>query len=151
MRQMRSTLLLAALALPAATPKDAVADSTHPLAAGVITALAAAERDLDPMPFFVRPLAKRSFHKRTGLSYEEWHARLGALRPGDTPDSVRTRWPEVERALERLATDFREAPARARKSMGEGHESLPVIDAGAASRTAAVEALLAWLRPRNSP
>ncbi len=104
------------------------------------------EHDLDAMPFFIRPLARRSFEKRTGLSREEWREKIDTIHPGDTPAAARARWTDAVEALTKLAEDFRAAPVRAKEKMPDNVEALRVITASAASRTAAVLALRDWIR-----
>ena len=116
------------------------------LAAAARLAIDESERDLDQMPFFVRPLARRSFTKRTGLSRDEWRERFDAIRADDTPAAARARWPGAVTALERLAEDFRAAPERAKEKMPDNAEALRAIAAASSGRAAAVLALRDWLR-----
>jgi hypothetical protein len=116
------------------------------LAAAAHAAVDDSEHDLDQMPFFIRPLARRSFAKRTGLSRDEWRERIDTVRTGDTPAAARARWPDAVEALTRLAEDFRTAPARAKEKMPDNVEALRAITASAAGRTAAVLALRDWIR-----
>ena len=62
------------------------------LVAAVRGAIDDAERELSRMPFFVRPMARKGFSSRTGLTYDEWREHLGALRAGDSPSTARARW-----------------------------------------------------------
>lgn len=117
-----------------------------PPVAPVRAAVEEAERDLDRMPFFIRPITRGKFKNRTGLSYDGWRDRLAAIGANDTPASVRARWPEVDDALGRLGADFRGAPERARKGMGDDPVRLRGVEEKAKQRAAAVEALRAWLQ-----
>ena len=116
------------------------------LAVAAHAAVDDSEHDLDQMPFFIRPLARRSFAKRTGMSRDEWREKIDTIHAGDTPAAARTRWPDAVDALTRLAEDFRTAPVRAKEKMPDNVEALRVITASAASRTAAVLALRDWIR-----
>lgn len=115
------------------------------LARAVLAAIDDSERSLGRMPFFVRPMARRGFASRTGLTHEAWRQRLAELGAGDTPAAARARWADLEAALERLAADFRGAPERAAKGMNDP-EVLREVRAQSQQRAAAVDALLAWCR-----
>jgi hypothetical protein len=116
------------------------------LAQAVLSAVDDAERDLARMPFFVRPMARRGFASRTGLTHDLWRKRLGEVRAGDTRAAALVRWKELAGDLGRLAEDFRTAPDRAAKGMDD-----PVVLAQvrerAQARVAAVHAMLAWVAP----
>jgi hypothetical protein len=128
-----------------AEPADPDPTTAATLAAAVRQAVDAAEQDLAPMPFFIRPIVKGKFKDRTGLSFDDWRKQLAALRPDDTPASVRARWPQAQAALTRLVADFQGAPERARKGMGDEPERLRRVEQDAKVRAAAAQALLDWL------
>jgi len=115
------------------------------LVAAVRGAIDDAERELSRMPFFVRPMARKGFSSRTGLTYDEWREHLGALRAGDSPSTARARWTGLEAALQRLADDFRTAPERAAKGMRDP-VVLNEVRERSVARVKAVDALLAWSR-----
>lgn len=94
------------------------------LSSRLVDAIDATARDLDRMPFFVRPMVKRGFAKRTGRSLGQWrdlasqvrHATLSSPDIGDALLALR-RHPNLRVDLEVLAKDYRDAPERARRAM----------------------------------
>ena len=87
------------------------------------------EAEYGQMPFFVRPMVKRGFAKRTGHDFAQWRTLLAA------PDrNLRT-------ALLALAEHYRGAPERARKGMGATADQMKVIEARSRERAEAVTAL----------
>jgi hypothetical protein len=114
------------------------------LAQAVRAAVDAAEGDLARMPFFVRPMARRGFVSRTGLTHDAWRQRLGEVRASDTPASVRARWQGLAGDLARLVEDFRTAPERAAKGMDDP-VVLGQVRERASQRVAVVQALVAWV------
>lgn len=87
------------------------------------------EAEYAQMPFFIRPMVKRGFAKRTGHDFTEWRKLLAA------PDrSLRT-------ALLALAEHYRGAPERARKGMGATADQMKVIETRSHARAEAVSAL----------
>jgi hypothetical protein len=113
------------------------------LARAVLSAVDDAERDLARMPFFVRPMARRGFASRTGLTHHAWRKRLGEVRAGDTPATAQARWKDVQGDLGKLAEDFRTAPERAAKGMDDP-VVLGQVRERASLRVAVVQALVAW-------
>jgi hypothetical protein len=102
---------------------------------GVRVAIDDAERELEDMPFFVRPMVKRGLASRTGRSFDEWRAALAAPTAALVPD------------LEKLADNFATAPERARKGpAGQSAQAMQLIEQRAAARADAVRALIAALR-----
>jgi hypothetical protein len=114
------------------------ATSLSPLIAAVRAALEAMEAEYARMPFFVRPMVRRGFAQRTGADLEGWRARLAAAERGTVP-------PGLVGELERLRAHFDGAPARAQRGMGARPDELRELEARAAARVLAVEALLAQL------
>jgi len=105
------------------------------LAAAVQRALDDSEAELKDMPFFVRPMVRRGLASRTGRSFDEWRAALRSPSAALVGD------------LEQLADHFRTAPERAKRGpAGRSDEAMAIISARAASREAAVRALIAALR-----
>lgn len=108
------------------------------LIAAVETALDETEREYAQMPFFVRPMVKRGFAKRTGRDFAAWRALLADARRGQ-----RTR--ELAEALAALAEHYRGAPERARRGMGATAEQLAVVEQRSRARCEAALALRAAL------
>jgi hypothetical protein len=100
------------------------------------------EADLSRMPFFVRPMARRSFATRTGWSFEEW--RRAAERVASEAGDVRGKIPELRKALDRLADNYKTAPERAIKGMGS-ESALAFVRDSARQREAVVRGVIAWL------
>lgn len=126
------------------TIRDRMSETTNPslLAAAVLRAVEDTERDLDRMPFFVRPMVRAGFHRRTGLNLDEWRAVLGGVRVDEARDRLRS---DVKPALLRLLEHFRTAPERARKGMGNDPRAIAEVTNRSRLRSEAVEALLAWI------
>ena len=153
------TLTLAATALartdagvpppPAAPPETAMSPTPVQLVDAVSATLEGVERELGAMPFFVRPMVRSGFGKRTGLSPGDWKELLQALRrevqAGATPAQVVQAHPKLRKDLEGLAENYRTAPERAKKGMGAEGERLRELQETARQREAAVKALHAWL------
>lgn len=104
------------------------------LIAAVETALDETEREYAQMPFFVRPMVKRGFAKRTGRDFSAWRALLADARRGQ-----RTR--ELAEALVALAEHYRGAPERAKRGMGATAEQLAAIEERSRARSEAALAL----------
>ena len=81
---------------------------------GVRKALESTARDFASVPFFVRPMVKRGFSRRTGMSLESWIGHIGeaiaVVEGGGDPARFIA-------DLERLAENFRTAPERASRAM----------------------------------
>ena len=90
------------------------------------------------MPFFVRPLVRRGFVKRTGFDLAAWTQLLYAAARGE-PTAV------LARSLPALAAHFDGAPARAKRGMGAKADELVEVERRSRDRAAAVRALLASL------
>lgn len=75
------------------------------------------ESDFASMPFFVRPMVKRGFVKRTGRSLEQWRAVAASLGGAADAAAARGRHPDLIDGLARLADNYRTAPERAGKAM----------------------------------
>ena len=95
----------------------------EPLIAAVERALAETDDEYAQMPFFVRPMVRRGFVKRTGYDFARWRELLAAARRGQPQPSLVT-------ALAALGEHYRGAPERAKRGMGGG---------GTAAQVAAVE------------
>jgi hypothetical protein len=100
-----------------------VDNQLEPLIAAVERALTETESEYAQMPFFVRPMVRRGFVKRTSHDFARWRELLAAARRGPAPPSLVT-------ALGALGEHYRGAPERARRGMGGG---------GTAAQLAAVE------------
>ena len=111
---------------------------TADLVAAVETALAETEAEYAQMPFFVRPLVRRGFAKRTGRGFVAWRALLADGRRGQ-----RTR--ELAEALAALAEHYRGAPERAKRAMRATPEQLAVIEQRSRARAYAAVALASAL------
>jgi hypothetical protein len=107
------------------------------LIAAVETALAETEREYAQMPFFVRPIVRRGFVKRTGRDFEAWRTLLAAARRGDQAR-------ELGDALAALAEHYRGAPERAKRGMAKPEE-LAIIEQRSKARAEAALALRAAL------
>lgn len=81
------------------------------LIATVERALAETEAEYAQMPFFVRPLVRRGFVKRTGHDFARWRELLAGIRRGQHDASVPV-------ALTYLEQHYLGAPERARSGMG---------------------------------
>ncbi|HWO25464.1 MAG TPA: hypothetical protein VNO30_42285 [Kofleriaceae bacterium] len=108
------------------------------LFAAIDTALAETEAEYAQMPFFVRPLVRRGFAKRTGRDFAAWRALLADARRGQ-----RTR--ELAAALAALAEHYRGAPERAKRGMGATPEQLAIIEQRSRARADAAVTLAAAL------
>lgn len=106
------------------------------------------ERDFGSMPFFVRPMVRRGFVRRTGGTMDEWRQMLAELarqlelsrREGTVRAEVLARYPALPARLESLAEHYRTAPERAARGM-QDQAALHVVRERAASREQAVRAL----------
>jgi hypothetical protein len=85
------------------------------------------------MPFFVRPLVRRGFEKRTGMDAAAWRRLLDG---GPTP--------ALTAALQRLAAHYDGAPERARRGMGARPEELREVERRSRARAEAARALAEW-------
>jgi len=108
------------------------------LIAAVQRALDATEAEYAQMPFFVRPMVRRGFAKRTGRDFAAWRALLADAARG-------TARPELPAALAALADHYRGAPERAKRGMGATAEQLRVVEERSRARAAAADALRAAL------
>lgn len=104
-------------------------------ARAVDDALVAMDAEYAQMPFFVRPMVRGGFARRTGRDLASWRQAVAAPTAALLPD------------LARLAAHFRDAPARARRGMGARADELVEIERRAAARAAAVEHLRSLLAP----
>ncbi|MCE9579393.1 MAG: hypothetical protein K8W52_40095 [Deltaproteobacteria bacterium] len=104
-----------------------------------------AETELAAMPFLIRPMVKRGFASRTGKSYDQWRQVLDRLAVAATPVEAARAVPGIGEALASLAENFRGAPERARRGMGNDPVAIGRVEEKARVRTAAVEALRAWI------
>lgn len=87
------------------------------------------EGEYAQMPFFIRPMVKRGFAKRTGHDFGAWRTLLA------TPDR------SLRAALLALAEHYHGAPERARKGMGATADQMKVIETRSRERAEAVTAL----------
>ncbi len=81
---------------------------------GVRKALESTATNFSSIPFFVRPMVKRGFARRAGMSLETWIDHIGNAiaeieRGGDATRLIHD--------LEKLAEVFRTAPERASRAM----------------------------------
>jgi hypothetical protein len=109
------------------------------LFAAVATALDETEREYAHMPFFVRPMVRRGFAKRTGREFAAWRALLADARAG-------RRTQELADALVALAEHYRGAPERARRGMGATAPQLEIVEQRSRARADAAMALRTALR-----
>ena len=118
---------------------SAAANALHVLAQAVRASLDETFAEYALMPFFVRPLVKRGFVKRTGHDADKWRALLDAVARGD-------RTPDDAAHLGRLADHFDGAPDRARRGRGAKPDELREVERRSARRAAAARALADALR-----
>lgn len=104
----------------------------------VETVLAETEQEYAQMPFFVRPMVKRGFVKRTGRDLGAWKALLADAQRGQ-----RTR--ELADALGLLAEHYAGAPERAKRGMGATGAQLAIVEERSRARREAALALRAAL------
>ena len=110
--------------------------------------LRATERDFGSMPFFVRPMVRRGFVRRTGSTMDQWRQTLAQLarqlelsrRQRAVRAEVLAGFAALSAQLERLAEHFRTAPERAARGMKD-EAALALVRERAASREQAVRAL----------
>ncbi len=105
------------------------------------SAIAAVRRVLDEteleyrqMPFFVRPMVRRGFEKRTGHDFASWRALLDEAVQGRRPAALVP-------ALVALAEHYRGAHARARRGMGANDAELREVERRSVARADAAAAL----------
>ena len=103
------------------------------LVRAVQTALEQTHAEYALMPFFVRPLVRRGFEKRTGHDLPSWLRILDAAARGDAPPNLRA-------SLEQLAAHYDTAPDRARRGMARPDE-LREVERRSRDRAQAVRAL----------
>ena len=108
------------------------------LISAVETTLAETEAEYAEMPFFVRPMVRRGFEKRTGRDLAAWRALLADARRGQ-------RVRELADGLAALAEHFAGAPARAKRGMGASGAQLAMLEQRARVRGEAALALRAAL------
>lgn len=109
--------------------------------------LSETQADIGRMPIFVRPMAKRGYSKRTGMSFSEWERfsrdllqRLLGGRP-----RARTVRADTIQYLEKLSENYRTAPQRAAKFMRDP-ATLATIRERTEARRRSVQELVAALR-----
>lgn len=113
----------------------------------LIEILAETQADINRMPVFVRPMAKRGYRKRTGMSFAEWERfardlerRLSAGLP-----RAKTVRPDSIHFLQQLIENYRTAPQRAAKFMRDP-ATLQTIRERTQTRLRSVEELVTALR-----
>jgi hypothetical protein len=106
------------------------------LVRAVQTALEQTHAEYALMPFFVRPLVRRGFEKRTGYDLAAWLRLLDAAARGEASPGLRA-------ALDRLAAHYDSAPARAKRGMGARPDEMREVERRSRARAAAVRALAA--------
>jgi hypothetical protein len=109
----------------------------------VARAVRESRAELASMPFFVRPMVKRGFRKRTGRSIQDWEARLAAV--ASTLESGDATPRDLIADLERLRENFRTAPERAKRGMGDNPAALAEVRARSGRRESLVGDLIAAL------
>lgn len=108
------------------------------LIAAVQRVLDETEREYGQMPFFVRPLVKRGFVKRTGRDFDAWRSLLVAAARGQIEPALRG-------ALDQLAEHYRGAPERAKRGMGGTKSQLATVEQRSRERAETALALRAAL------
>jgi hypothetical protein len=107
------------------------------------------EHDLNSMPFFVRPMAKKGLASRTGLDLDGWSSlALDMVRRAeagaDASELLAVR-SDLQGRLEALADNYATAPERAAKGMGRIPSVLERIKKSSAEREAAVRGVIGAL------
>jgi len=110
------------------------------LCAAVQRALDETEAEYGQLPFFVRPMVRRGFTKRTGRDFSQWRAILAAAGRGEIHA-------ELAAALDLLVEHYRGAPARAQRGMGATAPQLAEIEARSRRRAEAAANLRRALAP----
>lgn len=103
------------------------------LVRAVRTAIEETHAEYAQMPFFVRPLVKRGFVKRTGHDVEGWRRLLAQPTKAIAP------------LLEQLAAHYDGAPERAKRGMAKPDE-LREVERRSRQRAEAARALAALLQ-----
>lgn len=111
------------------------------LIAAVQRALDETEAEYGQLPFFVRPMVRHGFVKRTGRDFARWRSALSEAARG-TID------PGLPAALAALGEHYRGAPDRARRGMGANAPQLAEVEARSRGRAEAVAALVAAINAR---
>lgn len=115
----------------------------------LVRAIEDTEKDIEGMPFFVRPMAKKGFASRTGRSLEEWLRAARDLesqeKGGKSLAELEQAAPDLRSMLETLADNYATAPERAAKTMGRVPSILEKVKKNSAEREEAVRAVLALL------
>ena len=113
------------------------------LARDVARAVAAARAELASMPFFVRPMVKRGFRKRTGRGMEEWE-RLCQSFANELESTGKAAAPrrDLIADLDRLKENFRTAPERAERGMGGDAKAMAAVRERSAERVSLIDELI---------
>lgn len=103
--------------------------------------------DIDQMPIFVRPMAKRGYQKRTGMSLGQWERFAEDLQRRLNGDRYRAKTirPDTISFLERLIDNYKTAPQRAARFMRDP-ALMDVIRQRTAERQRSIEGLISALR-----
>lgn len=96
------------------------------------------EGEYAQMPFFVRPMVRRGFVKRSGRDFAAWRSALTAAEHGVIGADLAT-------GLAALAAHYQGAPARARRGMGATGAQLEEIERRSRTRAEAALTLRAAL------
>ena len=106
-------------------------------------AVESSKGDLGSMPFFVRPMVKRGFERRTGRSFDAWLELIASLIVAVENGSISSAqgltkaYPELPRQLSALAPNFRTAPERAKRGMSG--KALDEVSKRSAERASVVD------------
>ncbi|MBT8492861.1 MAG: hypothetical protein KJO07_07350 [Deltaproteobacteria bacterium] len=112
---------------------------------GVRKAIESTIRDYRSMPFFVRPMVKRGFTRRTGRSLDDWLEHIArAIVAIERGDDV----PHLGPELARLADNYRTAPERAKRGMRG--QALETMKRRSLERAETVEAAIEALGAQSS-
>lgn len=109
------------------------------LVAAVRRALDETDAEYARMPFFVRPMVRRGFEKRTGHDVAGWRRMLDDAARGQVATGLAA-------ALAQLAAHYDGAPERAKKGMGARPDELREVERRSRERAAAARALADALR-----
>lgn len=138
---------------PADAGKDAsgsAIDNAARLVGELRVAIAESQRELKNMPALVRPMVRRGFARRTGLSFDDWDRTMADLlrrldSGATSSNQLLAGRLDLVALLERLADNYRTAPERAARFM-RNEDTLQRVRASSAAREQAARALVDCLR-----
>lgn len=101
------------------------------------------EREFGSMPFFVRPMVRRGFAKRTGRDFDEWQKELARAQTVlEGGGGGKGALGGLVSELAGLAEHYRTAPERAARGMGGNPDALARVTELSKEREGVVRELL---------